>query len=77
MMFLKYGFKWYARTSHGEFAFSDHQGLYQWHQGTRIAYSGGDRQCSSEGEMWQLGSEHAAQPTYFGYIYAMSESRRN
>lgn len=83
MKFIRNGVKWYAETSHGEFAFGDKQGLYQWHRGSidhpsiRIDYSGADRQCSSNGEMWQVGSQHSAQPMYFGYIYAMSEARRN
>lgn len=77
IQFIRHGVKWYARTSEGEIAYGNDQGLYQWHQGVRIDYSGGDRQCSSNGEMHSLGTEHSAQPMYFGYIYAMSEARRN
>ena len=80
--------KWYARTADGEFAYGEGQGLYQWHRdGTgeliRTHYSGGDRQCSSNGELWQLGGAAGATldaptPTSRGLIAAFNtSSRRN
>lgn len=53
-------YKWFARTPDGEYAFSDAQGLYEWHHRdpthfgllTRTQYTGGDRQCSSNGALW-------------------------
>jgi hypothetical protein len=41
--------KAYARTPAGELAYSDSQGLYEWRDGKRIHYSGGDQQASSGG----------------------------
>lgn len=70
--------KWYARTSNGEFAFSDTQGLYQWHDGHRIQFTGGDRQHSSDGRMWHFGDE-TLQPTpaYLGFVHALHQARWN
>lgn len=48
--------KWYAETPAGEYAWADHQGLYEWRrehgQLQRIDYTGGDRQCSEPAGMW-------------------------
>lgn len=73
--------KWYAETACGEFAFSDKQGLYQWHKGQRIDYSGGDRQGSSNGQMWVTGKgldpTKPGLPAYLGFVYALSPRRVN
>jgi hypothetical protein len=47
--FERHGAKFCARTPHGELAYSDAQGLYEWRGGQRIHYSGGDRQASGGG----------------------------
>lgn len=71
--------KWYARTPTGEFAFSDTGGLYQWHQGQRTDYSGGDRQHSSDGRMWNFGGGNAPRPTpaHLGLMSALDPARKN
>ncbi|KAB2347311.1 hypothetical protein [Actinomadura rudentiformis] len=70
--------KWYARTATGEIAYSDTQGLYQWHDGQRIDYSGGDRQCSSDEHMHTLGiGGPQPHPIRLGLLAAVSPARRN
>jgi hypothetical protein len=49
LVFTRHGRKFYARTPAGEYAYGDGQGLYEWRDGQRIHYSGGDRQASSDG----------------------------
>lgn len=46
LVFERYGRKLYARTPGGEIAYGDGQGLYEWRDGERIHYSGGDQQAS-------------------------------
>jgi len=49
LVFVRHGRKFYARTPGGEYAYGDGQGLYEWRDGQRIHYSGGDQQASSSG----------------------------
>lgn len=77
IQFKKFGRKAYARTATGGFAFGDTQGLYQWHRGFRIDYTGGDRQCSDADGMYSLGTVADAAPMLLGLIYAVSTNRRN
>lgn len=46
LVFRRYGAKLYASTPAGEYAYGDSQGLYEWRDGQRIHYSGGDQQAS-------------------------------
>ncbi len=81
------GAKVYAQTPSGELAFGDSQGLYEWRNGVRIDYTGGDRQGSSGGQMWTSGPvgmdptpealRHAAGPKRRGFQAALSRRRLN
>lgn len=72
---IVFGSKVYARTPAGEYAFADGQGLYEWRNGELIRYSGGDRQCSSDGAMWIT---HANPGPYLrGFHSALSGRRLN
>ncbi len=53
LVFEHYGVKLYARTAAGEYAYGDSQGLYEWRDGERIQYSGGDQQAASAGGFHQ------------------------
>jgi hypothetical protein len=77
LVFTDIGRKAYARTSAGEFAYSDSQGLYEWRRVpytgpqtpglpmdtilVRIDYSGGDRQASDRSGFWSSGSSGSLQ----------------
>lgn len=79
------GVKLYARTPGGEYAYGDAQGLYEWRDGERIHYSGGDRQGSSHGRFWisggSLGADLARRPGSWphrrGYVASLSRRRMN
>jgi hypothetical protein len=98
LVFTELGYKAYARTPGGEFVYSDSQGLYEWRRVpyagpqtpglpmethlVRIQYSGGDRQGSSNGEMWISGPEAPGRdpmtrPHALGFIAAMDIRRMN
>jgi hypothetical protein len=85
LVFADYGVKLYARTPGGEYAYADSQGLYEWRDGERIHYSGGDRQGSSHGGFWTSGGnlaadlarEPASWPSRRGYVAALSRRRLN
>lgn len=72
------GDKRYAQTPMGELAYSDAQGLYEWHGGHRIDYSGGDKQCSSGGVRWTIGVPQGAgaQAKAAGRAAALDMARR-
>jgi hypothetical protein len=53
LVFERCGVKLYARTPAGEYAYGDSQGLYEWRDGDRIHYSGGDQQAASAGGFHQ------------------------
>jgi hypothetical protein len=68
--------KWYAKTEDGEYAWSDVQGLYIWTHDehgilVRVALTGGDRQCSKDGAMYQLGGASHPDPVDRGFHYAL------
>lgn len=62
LVFTGYGVKLYARTPGGEYAYGDGQGLYEWRDGRRIHYSGGDRQFSDRKGMHRFGPEAPGRP---------------
>jgi len=75
-MFLRFhtpnaGRKWYARTPTGELAWSDQQGLYEWRNGQRIAYTGADRQAADSTGRWTLHGR--PEPNQRGIAYAVSQ----
>lgn len=54
MIVFRGAHKVYAETPGGEWAFSDQQGLYEWRDGDRIDYSGGDKQAADSNGRWTL-----------------------
>lgn len=95
LVFVPHGRKVYARLPAGEYAYSDAQGLYEWRRVpkavpdllgdtllVRIAYSGGDRQGSSDGRMWVSGPETPGRdpmtrPHVLGLMAATDPRRMN
>jgi hypothetical protein len=83
LVFERCGVKLYARTPAGEYAYGDGQGLYEWRDGERIHYSGGDRQGSSHGRFWISGGnlagdlrcDLASWPHRRGYVASLSRRR--
>jgi hypothetical protein len=83
LVFVNYGVKLYAATPGGEIAYGDSQGLYEWRDGERIHYSGGDRQGSSHGRFWISGGnlagdlrcDLASWPHRRGYVASLSRRR--
>lgn len=86
--------KVYAKLPAGEYGYSDTQGLYEWRRvpcecpegepGTmlvRIHYTGGDRQGSSDGQMWAQGPEAPGRvlpyPHELGFHAAVYLARMN
>ena len=65
------GRKWYAETPSGELAFSDTQGLYEWRDGQRIAYTGADRQAADSNGKWTLHGR--PEPNQRGILYAVRQ----
>lgn len=51
LRFRRHGEKWYAETPAGELAFGDRQGLYEWRDGRRIHYTGGDQTHVVDGQL--------------------------
>lgn len=76
LRFIRYRSKLYARTPGGELAYGDSQGLYEWRDGKRIHYSGGDQQASSGGGFHQH-SGLVDMPFLRGLRVLMSRSRLN
>lgn len=69
------GRKWYARTPGGEYAWGEYQGLYEWRNGQRIAYTGADMQISTPEGMHTI---HARpEPSLRGFAYALHAYRHN
>lgn len=61
----------------GGFLFwSELQGLFAWQDGTRVEYSGGDRQVSSGGRVWCF-SGAPGEPAELGLQAAISPLRLN
>lgn len=85
LVFARCGITLYARTPGGEIAFGDATGLYEWRDGERIHYSGGDRQGSSCGGFWTRGAgfpgaedrPRAEWPDRRGYVASLSRRRLN
>jgi hypothetical protein len=98
LVFTPNGNKLYAPTPAGEYAYSDAQGLYEWRRVpyagpqapglpmttmlVRIHYSGGDRQGSSNGQIWTSGPETpgrdpATWPHRLGFAEALDPRRLN
>lgn len=89
--------KLYAKLPAGEYGYSDAQGLYEWRRvpvpgadprlfpdsaiSVRIHYSGGDRQGSSDGQLWTQGPEAAGRilpyPHELGFTAAVHPVRMN
>jgi hypothetical protein len=97
LTFVPHGSKWHAQTPAGEMAYGDAQGLYEWRRvrvagadpllfpdgmmSVRIHYTGGDRQGSSDGQMWTEGPEAPGRltppPHLLGFHAALSPERMN
>lgn len=82
LVFVDHGVKLYARTPAGEYAYGDRQGLYEWRDGQRIDYSGGDQQHSDRSGFWHSGPggddrPKAGWPGRRGYVAALARRRLN
>jgi hypothetical protein len=82
LRFIKHGQKWYAQTPNGEYAYGEHQGLYEWSHDNRqhpirIDHTGGDRQVSSNGELWTISRPELDGPKLRGFAAALSRRRIN
>ncbi len=69
--------KVYAETPMGEYAYADRQGLYEWRNGERIDHSGGDKQISSNGQLWIAGLPCKTGPKTRGIQEALRRARLN
>jgi hypothetical protein len=82
LRFIRHGEKWYAQTPNGEYAFSERIGLYEWSHDSRnklirTDHIGGDRQISSNGELWTIGRPEFSGPKLRGFRAALSPYRLN
>lgn len=76
IFFTREGSKLYAATPHGELAFGEQSGLYEWRDRQRTDYCGGDRQHSGGGVMWQADGGDGG-PALRGFGAAVSRARLN
>lgn len=73
LVFVQHGEKFYAKTPGGEIAVSPSGKVYEWRDGERIDYTGGDYQCSGDGVMWTMHSQEG--PSLRGFRAVLATAR--